>query len=74
MDTSDKSAAQIERDLGIGAGCFSCWKRELALEGGGVKIHSVAGFVWSEFGKKLSNALDHPSRALRQCDIYPIRR
>jgi transposase len=33
LDTSDKSAAQIERDLGISAGCLSRWKRELAQDG-----------------------------------------
>jgi transposase len=33
LDTSDKSAAQIERDLGISAGCLSSWKRELAQDG-----------------------------------------
>jgi transposase len=31
--TSGKSAAQIERDLGIGGGCLYRWKRKLA-EGG----------------------------------------
>jgi len=33
LETSDKSAAQIERDLGIGAGCLSRWKREQAKNG-----------------------------------------
>jgi transposase len=33
LDTSDKSAVQIERDLGISAGCLSRWKRELAQDG-----------------------------------------
>jgi transposase len=28
LETSGKSAAQIERDLGIGAGCLSHWKRK----------------------------------------------
>jgi transposase len=31
--TSGKSAAQIERDLGIGGGCLCRWKRKLAEEG-----------------------------------------
>jgi transposase len=31
--TSGKSAAQIERDLGIGGGCLYRWKRKLAEEG-----------------------------------------
>ena len=31
--TSDKSATQIEQDLGIGEGCLYRWKRELAKEG-----------------------------------------
>jgi transposase len=33
LETSDKSAAQIERDLGISGGCLSRWKRELAIDG-----------------------------------------
>ena len=33
LETSGKSAAQIERDLGIGTGCLGRWKRELAAEG-----------------------------------------
>ena len=31
--TSSKSAAQIEHDLGIGDGCLYRWKRKLAEEG-----------------------------------------
>jgi transposase len=30
LETSGKSAAQIERELGIGQGCLSRWKREQA--------------------------------------------
>jgi transposase len=33
LETSGESAAQIERDLGIGAGALSPWKRELSAEG-----------------------------------------
>jgi len=33
LETSDKSAAQIEQDLGIGQGCLSRWKREQAKNG-----------------------------------------
>ena len=33
LETSGKSGVQIERDLGIGAGCHSHWKREVAEEG-----------------------------------------
>ena len=33
LETSGKSAAQIERELGIGSGCLSRWKRELAQSG-----------------------------------------
>ncbi len=33
LETSGKSAAQIERDLGIGSGCLGRWKREFAAEG-----------------------------------------
>jgi transposase len=31
--TSGKSAAQIEHELGIGSGCLYRWKRKLAEEG-----------------------------------------
>jgi transposase len=33
LETSGKSAAQIQRDLGIGSGCLGRWKRECAAEG-----------------------------------------
>ena len=33
LETSGKSGAQIERELGIGAGCLSRWKRKLAADG-----------------------------------------
>lgn len=33
LETSDKSAAQIERDLGIGSGCLSRWKRNQEKNG-----------------------------------------
>jgi transposase len=33
LETSGKSAAQIEQDLGIGQGCLSRWKREQAQDG-----------------------------------------
>ena len=33
LETSGKSGAQIERDLGIGAGCLSRWKRKLSEDG-----------------------------------------
>jgi len=33
LETSGKSAARIEHDLGIGAGCLSRWKRRLSEDG-----------------------------------------
>ena len=33
LETSGKRAAQIERDLGIGSGCLSRWKRNQAKNG-----------------------------------------
>lgn len=33
LETSGKSGSQLERELGIGGGCLSRWKRELAEEG-----------------------------------------
>ena len=33
LETSGKSAAQIERDLGVGPGCLSRWKPQLSQDG-----------------------------------------
>ena len=33
LETTDKSAAEIERELGIGAGGLSRWKEKLSTEG-----------------------------------------
>ena len=33
LETSGKSAAQIEQDLGVGPGCLSRWKARFAQEG-----------------------------------------
>lgn len=33
LETTDKSAAQLERELGIGSSNLSRWKREFAEEG-----------------------------------------
>ena len=33
LETSGKGVTQIQRDLGIGAGCLSRWKRKLAEDG-----------------------------------------
>jgi transposase len=33
LETSGKSAAQIEQDLGIGQGCLSRWKKEQVQDG-----------------------------------------
>jgi transposase len=33
LETSGKSAAQLERELGIGDGCMCRWKRQFAEEG-----------------------------------------
>ena len=33
VETSGNSAARIERDLGIGAGCLCRWKQKLTEEG-----------------------------------------
>jgi transposase len=34
LESSGKSAAEIERELGIGDGCLGQWKRKLAANGG----------------------------------------
>jgi len=39
LETSGKSAAQLERELGIGSGCLSRWKQEQARE----KEHAFPG-------------------------------
>jgi transposase len=33
LETSGKSATQIERDLGIGDGCLSHWRKKLEADG-----------------------------------------
>jgi transposase len=33
LETSDKGAAQIERELGIGKGCLARWRKQMAAEG-----------------------------------------
>lgn len=33
LETSGKSAAQLERELGIGDGCLRRWKKELEASG-----------------------------------------
>ena len=33
LETSGKSAAQIERDLGVGPGCLSRWEHQVAQAG-----------------------------------------
>jgi len=33
LETSGRSIAQIERELGIGAGCLSRWRKKFAEEG-----------------------------------------
>lgn len=33
LETSGKSAAQIERDLGVGPGCLSRWKSKFSQDG-----------------------------------------
>jgi transposase len=33
LETGGKSAAQIERELGVGAGCLSRWKHQLSEKG-----------------------------------------
>ena len=45
LETSGKSASQLERELGIGSGCLSRWKREFA-EGGEhalLPVHQTGG-------------------------------
>jgi len=36
LETSGKSVAQIERDLGVGPGCLSRWKHQLSQDGDAV--------------------------------------
>ena len=33
LQTSDRSASHLERELGVGAGCLSRWKQKFAEEG-----------------------------------------
>ena len=34
LQTSGRSGSQLEQELGIGKGCLTRWKQELAAEGG----------------------------------------
>ena len=62
VETSGKSAAQIERDLGIGAGCLSRWKRKLSE--GGENAFPGHGRLTSEQGR--IRQLERENESLRQ--------
>jgi transposase len=62
LETSDKSAAQIERDLGISAGCLSRWKREMAQNG--AEAFPGQGHLTSE--QEYIRQLERENELLRQ--------
>jgi transposase len=62
LETSDKSAAQIERDLGISAGCLSRWKREMAPNG--AEAFPGQGHLTSE--QEYIRQLERENELLRQ--------
>ena len=62
QETSGRSAAQIERELGIGSGCLARWKRELAEEG----EHAFPGHGRLTPDQELVHQLKRENQVLRQ--------
>ena len=60
--TSGKSVAQVERELGIGSGCLSRWKREFAEEG----EHAFPGHGCLAPDQERIRQLEHENDILRQ--------
>ena len=62
LDTSGKSASQLERELGIGSGCLSRWKREFAEEG----EHAFPGHGRLAPDQERIRQLERENKILRQ--------
>jgi len=62
LETSGKSAAQLERELGIGSGCLSRWKREQSQEG----EHAFPGHGRSTPEQERLRQLERENEILRQ--------
>jgi transposase len=62
QETSGKSAAQIERELGIGSGCLARWKRKLAEEG----EHAFPGHGRLTPDQERVHQLERENQILRQ--------
>jgi len=62
LETSGKSASQLERELGIGDGCLSSWKRAFAEEG----KHAFPGHGRLKPDQERIRQLERENQILRQ--------
>lgn len=62
-ETTTKSQAQLERELGIGQGCISRWRRELLEEG---EQKAFPGKGVAHDGDERLTQLERENRILRQ--------
>jgi transposase len=62
LETSGKSAAQIERDLGVGPGCLSRWKHQFSQDG----EHAFPGHGRVRPAQERLRQLERENELLRQ--------
>jgi transposase len=62
LETSGKNAAQIERELGIGDGCLSRWRKKFETEG----TASTAGDEGGVEDRERIRQLERENEILRQ--------
>lgn len=62
LETSGRSANQLEQELGIGKGCLTRWKRELAAEG----EHAFPGHGRLPADQQRLRQLERENEILRQ--------
>jgi len=62
LESSGKNAAQIERELGIGDGCLSRWRKKFGTEGGA----STAGDGGGVSERERVRQLERENEILRQ--------
>ncbi len=62
LETSGRSASQIERGLGIGSGCLGRWEREFAAEG----EHAFPGHGRLTPDQEHIRQLERENKVLRQ--------
>ena len=62
LETSGRSASQIEREMGIGSGCLGRWKRQFAKEG----EHAFPGHGRQTPEQEQLRQLERENKILRQ--------